>query len=75
MMMQEATMTEPPRGTPQIRRALMPTRRRRLILLTTSVLFGGLGSVTLPRSIATAAGMPIVLVLALLAGFSALWSP
>ena len=54
---------------------VLPTKRRRLIMLAVAALLGGVAAYTFPNVIGWSGVTVAVLGLAMLAGISSLWSP
>jgi hypothetical protein len=57
------------------RQVVLPARHRRLLLMAGVATLGGLTAYVFEPAISRAHGAPIIIPLAFLAGFSALWSP
>lgn len=56
-------------------RALMPSRRRRLVLIFVACALGGFVAYTQYSVVNWSGGASVIILLALLAGISTLWSP
>lgn len=57
------------------RQIVLPPRHRRLLLMAGMAMLGGLAAYVLEPAISRAQGAMVIIPLAFLAGFSALWSP
>jgi hypothetical protein len=62
-------------GEAAIPRLELPTRRRRWVLLMTASLLGGLVAFAVPQEHGTLGQILLIVLLAVLAGVSSLWSP